>query len=112
MEDFSDLKVGDKVIVSAFHAMGNVERISTVVGTSKTMVTVGPSRVRYRHNGTQITSDQWNRSHLERWTAEREDALETERRRQTHIIKLSHIDWSTTSDKTMQAVLDLLAKGE
>ena len=104
--DFSTVKVGDKVIVKSrgsrtlggVHVVSRLSNTMVIVESGKNLVGV-PYEKRFRKiDGSEVGSnDAYFCSYLEKWTQEKEDAIRTNNKRHKIMNKIKEFDFSTLS---------------
>lgn len=105
MENFEDLKVGDKVIVTN----GRVERVESVRRLTKTLVFVGYKSFR-KNDGREYGGRPFGTMHLRKATPEAIAEIEKEMKRNDILDKVTRFRWGILDNKTLEKVYELINK--
>lgn len=105
MENFEDIKVGDKVIVTN----GRIERVETVKRLTNTLVFVGYKGFR-KKDGCEYGGRPFETMRLCKATPEAIAEIEKEMKRNDILDKLARFHWGILDDETLEKVYELINK--
>ena len=105
MENFEDIKVGDKVIVTN----GGTKRVETVERLTKSFVSVWHRRFR-KKDGIEYGGVPFERFHLCKATPEALAEIEEVQKRDNLLNKVARFRWGKLSTEELEKVYEMINK--